>query len=109
MAPRSPLLVLAGLAGLAGAAHHYKPFQRVTVEGRALSTSPDRHGRVLPAPLLTMSIPLAGSLQHIYGSVQYVDNPQTYRVRGRRGACGVVFAVARERGGWASAPRAERG
>jgi hypothetical protein len=40
-------------------------------------------GRKLPPVTMTMNIPLAGSLQHIYGAVTGLDNPQDYRVRPR--------------------------
>lgn len=38
------------------------------------------NGRKLPPVTMTMTIPLAGSLQHIYGSVQGLANPVDYRV-----------------------------
>jgi len=53
------------------------PYQTST---KIMNNNNKVNGRKLPPVTMTMSIPLAGSLQHIHGTVAGLDNPTDYRV-----------------------------
>jgi hypothetical protein len=84
MSPLSRALWVLGLSVSASAMVVRGP---AYARGRAVRVlkEKDSRGRVLPPVTLEMNIPVAGSLQHIYGQVTGLVNPQDYRVRPKSG------------------------
>lgn len=81
----------AGVRGADGAALDVARHDRILAENewrghpvqRYTSSHTNKAGRNLPAVEMVMHIPYAGSLQHIWGQVTGLVNPQDYKVRDR--------------------------